>query len=209
MKKFKKLVAAVVAGTMVMAAMAVSAFAADGDCAYTDGKSPSYTYEVKGDVTEITANVNILIPLEGDGTAWNDWCGEGVKVTNPDGTVAYYQWGGKEVSWSADFDGDKEDDSKDGVNGDTWLGTVADGKAELKIPVGGAGTKVDFYVFSWDGDDTKPVQYNVAISGDAADAPADDTPSGDSAATTAVILAAIAALAVVATVSVKKVAVER
>ena len=198
MKKFKKVLAAVLAGTMVIGALAVSAFAADGDCKYTDGKSASYTYEVKGDVTSVTANVTIKMPLEGD-TAWNDWCGEGVKVTDADGTVTYYQWGGKEVSWNADFDGDKTDDCVGGVKGDNWLGTVADGKASLTIPVKGAGSKVEFYVMSWD--TYADVQYNVAIAG--------DTAAGDASATTALVLVALAALAVVATVSVKKFAVER
>lgn len=198
--KIKKIAAAVLAGTMAIAAMAVSAFAADGDCAYTDAVSPSYTYEVADDVTSIKADVTIVMPLEGD-TAWNDWCGEGVKVTKADGTVEYYQWGGASVTWGADFDGDKNEDCPGGVDGDHWLGTVKDGKVTLEIPVD-KGSKVEFYVMSWDS--YKDVQYNVAIAG-----AADDTPTGDSAATTAVILAAVAALAVAATVSVKKFAAER
>ncbi len=199
MKKFKKVLAAVLAGTMVLGALAVSAFAADGDCSYTDGKSASYTYEVKGNVTSITANVTIKLPSEGD-VAWNDWCGEGVKVTDADGTVSYYQWGGKEVKWNVDFDGDKTDDCIGGVDGDHWLGTVADGKVSLTIPVKGAGSKVEFYVMSWD-QNPGVLQYNVAIAG--------DTAAGDASATTALVLVAVAALAVVATVSVKKFAVER
>lgn len=204
MKKFKKLFAAVLAGTMVLSAMAVSAFAADGDCKYTDGKTASYTYEVTDDVTSVTADVTILIPTTGDegATLWNDWCGEGVKVTNSDGTVKYYQWGGAQVTWSADFDGDKTDDSVDGVNGETWLGTVTDGKVTLNIPVTGAGSKIEFFVFSWDSD-PETVQYNIAIGG------ASDNPTGDSAATAAIILAAVAALAAAVTVSVKKFAAER
>lgn len=197
--KIKKIAAAVLAGTMAFAAMAVSAFAADGDCAYTDGTSPSYTYEVADDVTSIKAEVTIKLPTEGEPN-WNDWCGEGVKVTKADGSTEYYQWGGKSVTWSADFNDDKEDDCKDGVNGDHWLGTVADGKVTLEIPVD-KGSKVEFYVFSWDA--AAGVQYNIAIAG------ATDIPSGDSAATTVVVLVAIAALAVAATVSVKKFAVER
>lgn len=198
--KIKKIAAAVLAGTMAFAAMAVSAFAADGDCAYIDAQSPSYTYEVTDDVTSVKADVTILMPLEGD-TAWNDWCGQGVKVTNADGSVEYYQWGGASVTWGADFNGDKEEDCAGGVDGDHWLGTVADGKVTLDIPVAGAGSKIEFVVMSWDS--YADAQYNVAI------ASATDTPSGDSAATTALILAAVAALAVVATVSVKKFAAER
>lgn len=197
MKKFKKLLAAVVAGVMVVSTMAVSALAADGDCAYTDAKTPSYSYKVQGDVTSITATAKILMPLEGD-TAWNDWCGQGVKVTAPDGTVSYYQWGGAQVKWDADFDGDEKPDCVGGVDGENWLGTVADGAATLTIPVAGAGTVVDFYVMSWD--KYADTQYNIAISGDVA--------SGDATSATAFIIAAVAALAVVATVATKKSAVE-
>lgn len=197
MKKFKKFLAAVVAGVMVVSTMAVSALAADGDCAYTDAKTPSYSYTVQGDVTSITATATIVMPLEGD-TAWNDWCGQGIKVTAPDGTVSLYQWGGAQVTWGADFDGDKTEDCLGGVDGENWLGTVADGKATLTIPVAGAGTVVDFYVMSWDS--YADTQYNIAISGDVA--------SGDATSATAFIIAAVAALAVVATVATKKSAVE-
>ena len=202
MKKFKKFLAAVVAGVMVVSTMAVSALAADGDCAYIDAKTPSYSYTVQGDVTSITATATILMPLEGD-TAWNDWCGEGVKVTAPDGTATYYQWGGAQVTWDVDFDGDENNDCVGGVDGENWLGTTVDGKATLTIPVAGAGTVVDFYVMSWDS--YADTQYNIAISGDVTSG---DVTSGDATSATAFIIAAVAALAVVATVATKKSAVE-
>ncbi|MGN0370808.1 MAG: hypothetical protein ACI4EW_09695 [Butyrivibrio sp.] len=197
MKKFKKFLAAIVAGVMVVSTMAVSALAADGDCAYTDGKTPSYSYTVQSDVTSITATATILMPLEGD-TSWNDWCGQGIKVTAPDGTASYYQWGGAQVTWDADFDGDEEPDCVGGVDGENWLATTVDGAATITIPVAGAGTTVDFYVMSWDS--YADAQYNIAISGDVA--------SGDATSATAFIIAAVAALAVVATVATKKSAVE-
>lgn len=160
MKRFKKLLVSVLAGIMVLSAMTITSFAADGDCSYTDGISPSYTYTVEEDAASVVADVTILLPTEGD-TTWNDWCGNGVKVTNPDGTVAYYQWGGASVNWDADFDGDKESDSIAGVDGNSWLGTVADGKATLKIPAV-KGSVVDFYTMCWDS--YKEPIYNVVCT---------------------------------------------
>ena len=77
-------------------------------------------------------------------------------------TKTYYQWGGAQVSWGWDIDGDKNDESKDGVNGSTWLGTVTDGKLTLDIPVA-KGATVDFYTLGWDSYDG--VQYTVTIDG--------------------------------------------
>lgn len=188
---FKKVMAGVMASSMV-AAMSVAAFAADGDCSYIDGKTPSYTYTVQGDVSTITADI-VYAEDQGETFNFNDWCGNGVIVTLADGTKNYYQWGGKSVTWGWDADGDEEDDSVDGVNGTTWLGTVEGGKASLSIPVA-QGATVDFLTLGWDTYDG--VQYTVTISGDAAASTGDVAPVA--------YLAAVAALAGVALVASKK-----
>lgn len=147
------------------------------ECAYTDGKTPSYSYTVQNNVSTITADI-VYAPDQEDGSfGFNDWCGNGVIVNHADGSKSYYQWGGAQVSWGWDADGDEVDDSVDGVNGETWLGTVVDRQATLTIPVE-QGATVDFLCLGWDS--YAGTQYTVAISGDVAGSeedPSEEDPS--------------------------------
>ena len=112
--------------------------------AYTDGKTPSYTYKVGAGVKDLKVKVAMTGNVE-----WNDWCGAGVVVTDAKGNKTYYQWGGAQVSWGWDADGDKVDDSKDGVKGSTWAGTIGTDGGEISVPVSDGAT-VEFYCLSWD-----------------------------------------------------------
>lgn len=134
------------------------------DCKYTDGKTPSALFEVTGDVTSITADV-VYAEDQGDAFNFNDWCGNGVIVTKADGTKTYYQWGGAQVTWGWDIDDDKNEESVNGVNGTTWLGTVVDRQVSMSIPVE-KGDTVGFYTLGWDSYDG--VQYTVSVSSDVA-----------------------------------------
>lgn len=119
------------------------------ECAYTDGVTPSYSYTVTGAVNVVTADITFS-PADGDAFGLNDWCGYGVIVNHVDGRKSFYQFGGAQVSWGWDGDGDGTEDSY-GVNGGTWLGN-ADAetlKATLGIPAE-QGATVDFIVTSWD-----------------------------------------------------------
>ena len=122
------------------------------EIAYTDGKTPSYSYTVTGNSEALKVAVEVAPALDDGSFAWNDWCGEGVSVTYPDGTIKYYQFGGAQVTWewgTEDEDGNKTVYSADGVNGETWVGTVSAEGGELTIPVV-EGAVVDFYCLSWD-----------------------------------------------------------
>ncbi len=129
---------------------------------------PAYTYVVPAGIDTLKVKVAISA-ADGDAFGWNDWCGAGVVV---DGTKAY-QWGGAQVSWGWDFDGDKNDDSLNGVNGETWLGTVGADGGEISIPVS-EGAVVDFYCLSWDS--YAGVQYTLTFDAPSAKAtaPAED-----------------------------------
>ena len=131
------------------------------DISFTDGKTPSYTYTVKGDIDALKVDVALSADAAAAQAGWNDWCAAGVAVKNPDGTVKYYQWGGAGVTWSWDANDDKVDDSKDGVKGETWVGTVGADGGQLSIPVV-KGAVVDFYCLSWDS--YNGVQYTLTIN---------------------------------------------
>ena len=134
------------------------------DIAYTDGLTPSYTYTVKDNAKELNVKVAVS-PADGDAFGWNDWCGAGVAVKSEDGTVKYYQYGGKSVTWgwgTEDEKGNKIDYTVDGINGESWLGTVdAENGGEFAIPVK-QGDVVEFYCLSWDSYDG--VQYTLTLS---------------------------------------------
>ena len=137
------------AAALVLVSGKIDARAESAACAYIDGQTPSYSYTVKGDVNVITADITFS-PADGDAFSLTDWCGYGVVVNHADGSKSYYQYGGAQVSWGWDADGDQNEDSF-GVNGGTWLGN-ADGetlKATLGIPAE-KGAVVDFIVTSWD-----------------------------------------------------------
>ena len=131
------------------------------DISFTDGKTPSYTYTVKGDIDALKVDVALSADAAAAGSGWNDWCSAGVAVKNPDGTVKYYQWGGASIAWAWDVNGDGVGDTKDGVGTETWVGTVGADGGQLSIPVV-KGAVVDFYCLSWD--KYKGVQYTFTIN---------------------------------------------
>ena len=131
------------------------------DISFTDKKTPSYTYTVKGDIDTLKVDVALSADAAAAQAGWNDWCSAGVAVKNPDGTVKYYQWGGASVNWSWDVDGDNVGETKDGVGTETWVGTVGADGGQLSIPVV-KGAVVDFYCLSWD--TYKGVQYILTIN---------------------------------------------
>lgn len=138
--------------------------------AYTDGTTPSFTYKLGTGAKELKVKVAMTGNVE-----WNDWCGAGVAVTAADGTKSYYQWGGAQVSWGWDATGDKVDDSVDGVNGKTWIGTVGATGGEITVPVSDNAT-VEFYCLSWDskaGVDQYTLTFDAPVAADAAETPAD------------------------------------
>ena len=131
------------------------------DISFTDGKTPSYTYTVKGDIDTLKVDVALSADAAAAGSGWNDYCSAGVAVKNPDGTVKYYQWGGASIAWAWDVNGDGVGDTKDGVGTETWVGTVGADGGQLSIPVV-KGAVVDFYCLSWD--KYKGVQYTFTIN---------------------------------------------
>ena len=131
------------------------------DISFTDKKTPSYTYTVKGDIDTLKVDVALSADAAAAGSGWNDYCSAGVAVKNPDGTVKYYQWGGASVNWYWDVDGDNVGETKDGVGTETWVGTVGADGGQLSIPVV-KGAVVDFYCLSWD--TYKGVQYTLTIN---------------------------------------------
>ena len=131
------------------------------DISFTDGKTPSYTYTVKGDIDTLKVDVALSADAAAAGSGWNDYCSAGVAVKNPDGTVKYYQWGGASIAWAWDVDGDGVGDTKDGVGTETWVGTVGADGGQLSIPVV-KGAVVDFYCLSWN--TYKGVQYTLTIN---------------------------------------------
>ena len=131
------------------------------DISFTDGKTPSYTYTVKGDIDTLKVDVALSADAAAAGSGWNDYCSAGVAVKNPDGTVKYYQWGGASIAWSWDVNGDGVGDTKDGVGTETWVGTVGADGGQLSIPVV-KGAVVDFYCLSWN--TYKGVQYTLTVN---------------------------------------------
>ena len=131
------------------------------DISFTDKKTPSYTYTVKGDIDTLKVDVALSADAAAAGSGWNDYCSAGVAVKNPDGTVKYYQWGGASVTWSWDVDGDNVGETKDGVGTETWVGTIGADGGQISIPVV-KGAVVDFYCLSWD--TYNGVQYTLTIN---------------------------------------------
>lgn len=131
------------------------------DISFTDKKTPSYTYTVKGDIDALKVDVALSADAVAAGAGWNDYCSAGVAVKNPDGTVKYYQWGGASIAWAWDVNGDGVGDTKDGVGTETWVGTICADGGQISIPVV-KGAVVDFYCLSWDS--YKGVQYTLTIN---------------------------------------------
>lgn len=131
------------------------------DISFTDKKTPSYTYTVKGDIDTLKVDVALSADAAAAQAGWNDYCSAGVAVKNPDGTVKYYQWGGASIAWAWDVNGDGVGDTKDGVGTETWVGTICADGGQISIPVV-KGAVVDFYCLSWDS--YKGVQYTLTIN---------------------------------------------
>ena len=155
------------------------------EIAAVNSKEPSYTYTVKGDIDTLKVDVAVSPNEEDKSFEWNDWCGAGVIVKNPDGTTKYYQWGGAQVSWGWDATGDEKFDSIDGVKGETWVGTVSaeDRSGQLSIPVV-KGSVVEFYCLSWVDDKTgeakyDKTQYTLTINDEEVAADDNKTPDDD------------------------------
>ena len=108
------------------------------EAGFIDGQTPSVTItNADFGVTDIkNVAIDIAIAPDAGDFAWNDWCGSAVKVTDADG-VKYYAFGGAQVTWNNDVDKDGTDDIIGGVNGDQWLGTVANRAITLDVPVNG------------------------------------------------------------------------
>ncbi|MBP5330666.1 MAG: hypothetical protein J6Y89_02315 [Lachnospiraceae bacterium] len=166
-KSFMKFLAIFMAAALVIASGSkIPVRAEAAECAYIDGQTPSYSYTVGSDVNVITANITFS-PADGDAFSLNDWCGYGVTVNHVDGSKSYYQFGGAQVSWGWDADGDEKEDSY-GVNGGTWLGN-ADTEtltATLGIPAE-QGAVVDFIVTSWDSYAGKQFTVDITEGGNA------------------------------------------
>ena len=224
MKKFKKVLAAVLAGTMVLGALATTAFAAQK----TDGLADGTAY----------LNIN-----NGD---WKDFDAEWKNAEikgNGDYTVSMTA---KEAQNLAQFNALEvvNGESKFGFNYVITVNSIKVNGEEAKIADGytcsadgkGVITRVNLYN-EWNKPDKEAVAGddkhidNRAADGDVMSKTACmidssklkgvtsvevsftvsglDTAAGDASATTALVFVAVAALVVVATVSVKKFAVER
>ena len=160
-RKMKKLLATLLAATMLIGSMTLVSAAAGStetvqvaqEVGYSGTTAPAYTFDSSSLTTGETVgamvfNVTINLPAEGD-VAWNDWCGEAIKVTAGD-VVSYYDFGGAQVSWGTDLTGDDTPDTT-GVGTDSWVGSVYNMKtATVVVPVNAKDFTVDFYDCCWD-----------------------------------------------------------
>lgn len=149
------------------------------EAGFIDGQTPSVTItNADFGVTDIkSVKVDIEIAPDAGEFAWNDWCGSAVKVTDADG-VKYYAFGGAQVTWNNDVDKDDTDDIIGGVNGDQWLGTVANRAITLDVPVNGEFT-IDIITMWYDSyEGTTYTVKTATADGAAAAAPA---PAADAA----------------------------
>lgn len=75
-----------------------------------------------------------------------------------------YQFGGSQVTWDWDADGDEEADSIGGVNGNTWLATLDEnGKGTLKVSAE-AGDLIEIISTGWDQIPDTPV-FKATVEG--------------------------------------------
>lgn len=205
MRKFKKVLAAALAATMVLSSMVVSAFAADE---YTCGIDGQFNAEIEGNFSEWEDLSSYRSTFKADGTVQTYTADYGKKV----------QFSGNYVGLNTTVPVELDDD-KNVINVAKLISVKLDG---VEVPVTGTiltaegidgGLRINI-TNQWNGDiKTQPVaadawgtsfqKIEVQFSvGEAADKPAGES-------STALILVAVAALAVVATVSVKKFACER
>jgi len=117
-----------------------------------DGASPAYVFSssaftTAGNVAAVAFNINIDLPLEGD-PSWNDWCGAAVAVT-ANGVTRYYDFGGREVGWGIDIDGDGNADTG-GKDSASWVGSAVNGALSILVPVDASTFTIAFYDNCWD-----------------------------------------------------------
>ncbi len=93
-------------------------------------------------------------------------------------TKAYYQFGGAQVTWGWDADGDKADDSEKGSAGTTWAGSLdsATGNGTIKVPVA-KGDSVEIICLSWVGDGNEAYADHVMFTAAVGDNKQDVTPN--------------------------------
>lgn len=207
MRKFKKLLVAALAATMVLSSMVISAFAADE---YKCGVEGQFNKDIEGNFAE-----------------WEDLTGY-QSTFKADGSVQTYKADfGKKVQFSGNYVGFQTnvpvtlDADKKVTNVAKLISVKLDG---VEVPVADTYLTAEGYdgglrlnlTNQWNKDiTTQPVAADawnkqfqtIEVQFSVGEAAA-DTGAGDSSATV-LILVAVAALAVVATVSVKKFACER
>lgn len=218
MKKFKKIVAAVLASTMVFSAMAVSTFAADSYTAKLGFASTGFAVGSWDQATTVTGagtySITYNIP---DGTTVS---GVEVFVVDIEGMLTADDGTFMDVA-DSNF---SISDAQVTIDGTDVTTTFIYGDTEEK-----GNMRIEFYnaygptnpdkLATWDGGTfagdgttsafdpaTFTASSSITVSFTVADS---DTAAGDSTTTTALIVAAVAALAVVATVSTKKVAFQK
>ena len=165
-KTFKKFFAGLLAFVLVFAMTAVAApakeaKAADGaetvaigaEVSYTGLTTPGYTFDSSclsagKSVGAMVFNITVNLPAEGD-VAWNDWCGEALAV-HANGETKYYDFGGAQVGWGIDMNGDEAADTT-GVGSASWVGSVTAARTlTVAVPVNAETFTIDFFDNCWD-----------------------------------------------------------
>ena len=131
-----------------------------------DGAAPAYTFEssllqTNETVGAMVFNISIDLPLEGD-PSWNDWCGSALAVRSG-GDTKYYDFGGGEVGWGVDIDGDGNADTG-GKDSASWVGTAIGGVCTVAVPVNASDFSIDFYDNCWDSVEGPHYTINSAIA---------------------------------------------
>jgi hypothetical protein len=174
LSKIKALFATTVLGVGMVA---TTALAADVTYVAQPDEFPipaSTSYTVAADATEVEVTVAYTTNVE-----YNDWCGNALKVTDTDGTVTYYGFGGAQVSWNASLEEDG-DEVVPAAGSDAFF-TLDGGNGTFTIPVAGAGTVIDVYDLCWDSvPDATHYTIDFVEAGISEDA-ADDTAAADDA----------------------------
>lgn len=225
MKKFKKVLAAVLAGTMVLGALATTAFAAQKTDGLADGtaylnlnNSDWKDFDAEWKNAEIKGNGDYTVSMTtkeaqnlGDFNALEVTNGESkfgstyvitvksIKINGEEAKIAdgyTCSADGKGVITRVNLYNKYNNPDKDAVAGD-------DKHIDNRAADGDVMSKTANMVDSSKLKGVTSVEVSFTVSG------LGDTGAGDTSATTALVLVAVAALAVVATVSVKKLAVER
>ena len=133
---------------------------------YTDGVMPSCSVQVVNDISNLKVEVSMKsdwnVETEKFNFDWQETDFGGVSVKYPDGTIKYYQWGNTGATQGWDADGDGAEECKNGINGESWIGTIAhtyiDDYNYINIPVK-QDCIVEFYCLS--GKDYSGLQYTL------------------------------------------------